>query len=88
LGINATIEAARAGEQGRGFSVVANEVQKLAGSSQDFAKEINNILTKLAEEIKDVEAVAKNLSELSERQVQASANVNEAVNSLAAQITQ
>jgi methyl-accepting chemotaxis protein len=87
LGINATIEAARAGEQGRGFSVVANEVQKLADSSENFAKEITKILTKLSEEIKDVEAVAKNLSGLSERQVQASTNVNTAVNSLVNQIS-
>lgn len=88
LGINATIEAARAGEQGRGFSVVANEVQKMAGSSESFAKEITQILTKLSEEIRDVEAVAKNLSGLSELQVQASAKVNEAVNSLSDQISQ
>ena len=88
LGINATIEAARAGEQGRGFSVVANEVQKMASSSQNFAKEITDILTKLAEEIRDVETVAGKLSRLSELQVQASADVNKAVNSLTAQITQ
>ncbi|HYE81137.1 MAG TPA: methyl-accepting chemotaxis protein [Clostridia bacterium] len=88
LGINATIEAARAGEQGRGFSVVANEVQKMAGSSESFAKEITKILTKLADEIKDVEAVAKNLSDLSELQVQASVKVNEAVSSLTDQISQ
>lgn len=87
LGINATIEAARAGEQGRGFSVVANEVQKLADSSENFAKEITKILTKLSEEIKEVEAVAKNLSSLSELQVQASTNVNTAVNSLVDQIS-
>lgn len=87
LGINATIEAARAGEHGKGFSVVANEVQNMAGSSQGFAKEITNILTKLAEEIKNVEAVAKDLSKLSELQVQASANVNNAVNNLSAQIS-
>jgi methyl-accepting chemotaxis protein len=82
LGINATIEAARAGEHGKGFSVVANEVQKLADSSENFAKEITKILTKLSEEIKDVEAVANDLSNLSEQQVQASSNVNSAVNSL------
>ena len=87
LGINATIEAARAGEQGKGFSVVANEVQKLADSSESFAKEITNILTKLTEEIKHVEAVAKNLSSLSELQVKASSNVNAAVNSLVDQIS-
>lgn len=88
LGINATIEAARAGEQGRGFSVVANEVQKLAGSSQDFAKEITDILTQLALEIKNVETVAENLNNLSELQVKASSNANAAVNNLTSQIAQ
>lgn len=87
LGINATIEAARAGEQGKGFAVVANEVQKLADSSESFAKEITKILTKLAEEVNAVESVAKNLSSLSELQVQASSNVNSAVNSLVNQIS-
>ncbi len=88
LGINATIEAARAGEQGRGFSVVANEVQKMAESSESFAKEINQILTKLSGEIREVEAVAKNLSELSELQVKASVNVNDAISGLSVQISQ
>jgi hypothetical protein len=87
LGINATIEAARAGEQGKGFAVVANEVQKLANSSENFAKEITNILTKLTEEIIHVEAVAKKLSSLSGLQVEASSNVNAAVNSLVDQIS-
>jgi methyl-accepting chemotaxis protein len=88
LGINANIEAARAGEQGRGFSVVASEVQKMAASSESFAKEINQILTKLSGEIREVEAVAKNLSELSELQVKASVKVNEAVSGLSEQISQ
>lgn len=88
MGINATIEAARAGEQGRGFSVVANEVQKMAASSQDFAKEITKILTQLALEIRNVETVAENLSGLSELQVQASSNANAAVNNLTSQISQ
>lgn len=88
LGINATIEAARAGEQGRGFSVVANEVQKMAESSESFAKEINQILTKLSGEIREVESVAIKLDELSELQVQASVNAKAAVDSLSDQITQ
>ncbi len=44
LAINTAIEAARAGEAGRGFSVIAGEIQKLAGRSQEFVTRINEIM--------------------------------------------
>lgn len=82
LGINATIEAARAGEHGKGFSIVANEVQKLANSSENFAKEINSILLQLSNEIKIVNNEVSRLDTLSNTQLQASEEVNSAITKL------
>ncbi|MFZ5351417.1 MAG: methyl-accepting chemotaxis protein [Bacillota bacterium] len=66
LGINANIEAARSGEHGKGFTVVANEVQKLADSSESFAHEINQLLKKLSEELIRINDQVNNLNRLSE----------------------
>ena len=48
LALNAKIEAARAGEHGRGFAVVAGEVGKLAASTREATRDMDELLREIA----------------------------------------
>ena len=52
LALNAAIEAARAGQHGKGFAVVADEVRTLAETSEKSARDIQNLVGQIQQEVK------------------------------------
>ena len=61
IGLNAAIEAARIGTVGKGFGVVANEIRKLSGNSNDASIEIEKTLKELQ---KDLENITKEVTSI------------------------
>ncbi len=54
LALNAAIEAARAGKHGKGFAVVADEVRTLAETSEKSARDIQDMVAQIQNEVKTI----------------------------------
>jgi len=50
LALNASMQAVKAGDAGKGFSVIAEEIQKLAESSQDSTGQISTLVNNIQQE--------------------------------------
>lgn len=64
LGLNAAIEAARAGDAGRGFQVVAEEIRKMAISSNDSVVKIASVLKEIQANVNQILKMVENNSSL------------------------
>lgn len=71
LGLNAAIESARAGEHGRGFGVVAQEIRKLADSSQKSAEMVRNIIASISFTVEDMIQAAAESGAITQQQAAA-----------------
>ena len=75
LALNAAIEAARAGDHGRGFAVVADEVRVLAETSENSAREAQNLAAQIQNEVKAVTDLIISAAQASSEEVEKSQTV-------------
>jgi methyl-accepting chemotaxis protein len=82
LGLNAAIEAARAGDAGRGFQVVAEEIRKLAISSNESVEKIGDVLKEIRHSVNQVLQIVENNGALTQEQASGTEEITSEINEL------
>lgn len=82
LGLNAAIEAARAGEAGRGFQVVAEEIRKLAISSNESVDKISSVLKEIQGSVTKIHQMAEENGLLTQDQAAGTEEITAEINEL------
>ncbi|QZY56215.1 methyl-accepting chemotaxis protein [Crassaminicella profunda] len=82
LGLNAAIEAARAGEAGRGFQVVAEEIRKLAISSNEAVDKIASVLKEIQGSVIQIQTVVEKNGTLTQEQAAGTEEITAEINEL------
>lgn len=88
LALNASIEAARAGEQGKGFDVVAMEIRKLAEQSSTSVLRINEIITRVQQQIRNTVQLIQEQNELAEREADLTGSFQQELDQLMSVVTE
>jgi len=82
LGLNAAIEAARAGDAGRGFQVVAEEIRKLAISSNQSVDKIASVLKEIQHGVTQILRMVENNGDLTQEQAAGTEEITAEINEL------
>jgi hypothetical protein len=79
IGLNAAIEAARIGEVGKGFGVVANEIRKLSGNSNDASVEIEKTLKDLQLDLQKITEEVTSINDTVITQLERAKEINKRI---------
>ncbi len=79
LALNAAIEAARAGEAGRGFSIVADEMRKLSGQSDESAGRVSTMIGDMKSAVDNIADQIQQIAEVAKVQVEMMSQISTAV---------